>query len=267
MIPEKDEGYQVRAVRRALGILMTFGPEHSALSLSELAETLRLHKSTLIRLLSCMESMGFIERDPYNSKYRLGIRNYEVGSNYYLANLNIDRVARIFMEELVDEWNLTANLAVLDGNDIVYVGIVEPHRALRVNQSIGSRFQIHCTALGKAMLAHVDEETRERIIDEIELMVHTPNTITCPERLRADLAETQERGYALDDEEAIKGARCVGVPIVGRDGLVYGALSLSGTVVDVTPDNWDDIAQTMIEATGKIVTKLGTPMINGVQHG
>lgn len=246
---------------------MTFSPEKPDLSLSDLAESMQLHKSTLIRLLSCMESLGFIERDPQSTKYRLGIRNYEVGSNYYLANFDIDQVARAFMEELVDEWNLTANLAVLDGNDIVYVGIVEPHRALRVNQSIGSRFQIHCTALGKAMLAHVDEETRESIIDEIELMVHTPNTITCPERLRAELKDTQERGYALDDEEAIKGARCVGVPIIGRDGLVYGALSLSGTVVDVTPENRDDIAQSMLDATAKIAGKLGTPMVNGVQHG
>lgn len=254
---ESGENYQVRAVKRALEILSAFSPKEPEFYLSELSKKLNQNKSTTLRLLACLQSMKFLEQDKATGKYRLGIKTFEVGSVYYVTQLKVDQVAKPYMERLVDRWKLTANLAVMDQNEIVYVGIVEPHRHLRVNFSIGSRFGIHYTGLGKAMASQFSEERVDRIIRERGLVTLTPRTITSPDEFKQHLAEVRARGYAVDNEEAIPGVRCVAAPIKDYTGEAVAALSVSGSILDLTEELLPAIAADVKLAAEEISVKLG----------
>lgn len=250
--------YQVRAVQRALQVLTSFTAAEPEMSLSQLASKTGLHKATLVRMLRCLESMGFI-RQTAAGRYHLGPKVFELGSVYYVTQLNVERVARPWMERLVDRWGLAANLAVLDEGQILYVAIVEPRRALRVQFSVGSRFAVHCTALGKALLSGLEDREVDRILAWRGLPRMTEFTITDPAVLKRELAEVRARGYAVDNQEAIPNVRCVGVPLRDHRGSVVAALSLSGSILDLTDEMIRPVASDLLEAAAAITRALGGP--------
>ncbi len=248
--------YQIRAVQRALHVLTSFTASEPEMSLSRLASKTRLHKATLVRMLRCLESLGFI-RQTEAGRYELGVKVFELGSVYYVTQLNVERLARPWMERLVDRWGLTANLAVLDEGQIVYVAIVEPKRALRVQFSVGSRFAAHCTALGKSLLSGLDDREVDRIVARRGLPRMTEHTITDPAELKRQLAEVRARGYAVDNQESIPNVRCVGVPLRDHRGRVVAALSLSGSILDLTPEAIRPVASDLLEAAAAITRAMG----------
>jgi DNA-binding IclR family transcriptional regulator len=248
--------YQIRAVQRALHVLTSFTATEPEMSLARLAAKTRLHKATLVRMLRCLESLGFI-RQVDTGRYQLGVKVFELGSVYYVTQLNVERLARPWMERLVDRWGLTANLAVLDEGQIVYVAIVEPKRALRVQFSVGSRFAAHCTALGKALLSGLDDQEVDRIIARRGLPKMTEHTITDPAELKRQLADVRARGYAVDNQESILNVRCVGVPLRDHRGHVVAALSLSGSILDLTQEAIRPVATDLLEAAAAISRAMG----------
>jgi len=249
--------YQVRAVSRALRILTAFTPENHTLTLSNLSTELDLHKSTLIRLLSCLEAEGFIEKTD-GGDYRLSIKAYEIGSAYYLSRLSVAQVARSYTTKLVERWQLSANQAVLDHDEIVYIDIVEPNQPLRVKFSIGSRAEVHCTALGKVLVSEMDPSSVLAILAAKGMKRYTPKTITDPDRYLESLAAVRALGYALDQEEIIHGVRCVAAPIRGANGQIISALSLSGPTSFFVEKMTPPVVESLIEATSQISGKLLT---------
>ncbi|MDR7515623.1 MAG: IclR family transcriptional regulator [Armatimonadota bacterium] len=254
--------YQIRAVQRALHVLTSFTAAEPEMSLSRLAAKTRLHKATLVRMLRCLESLGFIRQTAVGT-YQLGLKVFELGSVYYVTQLNVERLARPWMERLVDRWGLTANLAVLDDGQIVYIAIVEPKRALRVQFSVGSRFAAHCTSLGKALLSGLDDREVDRILARRGLPRMTEFTITDPTDLKRQLAAVRARGYAVDDQESIPNVRCVGVPLRDHRGRVVAALSLSGSILDLTDQMIRAVASDLLEASAAISRAMGEPIAPG----
>lgn len=249
--------YQIRAVERALQVLTCFTAAESEMSLGRLSAKTGLHKSTLVRILRCLESLGFIRQLP-TGRYQLGLKVFELGSVYYVTQLNVERLARPWMERLVDRWGLTANLAVLDEGQIVYIAIVEPKRALRVQLSVGSRFSAHCTAMGKALLSGLDGEETDAVIARRGLPKYTAFTITDPASLKRQLEEVRKRGYSVDNQESIPNVRCVGVPIRDFRGKAVAAMSLSGSILDLTRELVVPVASDLREAAGAISRALGS---------
>ena len=254
----QDPNYQVRAVSRALQILRLFTTERPELSLSEISELSNLNKSTILRLLSVLREERFIVQNPANEKYSLGIRVFEIGSVYYLCHLRINQVARVYMETLCEKVKLTTNLAILDHGDVLYIGIEEPQKLIRLNISIGSRFGVHYTALGKVLLSNMSEEMIDMIIAEKGgLEKRTDKTITCPEEFKEHLKTIKEQGYALDDEEGILGITCIAAPIYDYSGSNVAALSISGMSVEITDERKPELVEVLKETANSISGSLG----------
>lgn len=252
-----ESTYHTRAVARALQILNSFTINDLELSVADLHDKLGIHKSTLVRLLQCMAEEGFIEQNPQTDKYRLGIKTYEIGSRYYRTRMmNLGIVARPSMQRLVDKFNLSANLAIRDRHEIVYVDVIEPKGTpLRVAYSTGDRFGVHHTALGKALIAYLPPYELEDIL-EAELTALTPRTLTTPEELVKELEQVRRQGYAVDDEESLPGLRCVAAPIWDNYGVV-ASLSASGSTLTITLERVEEIACSLMEAARRISAQLG----------
>lgn len=248
--------YRIQAIERAVAILNTFSVEEPELGVTELADRLELHKSTVHRFLVNLEAAGLVERNRHTSRYRLGLRIFELGG-LVLQQMNLWDEALPFLEGLVRDSGETGHLAVLDGGEAVYIEKVEARRALRIPSAIGRGYPAHATSLGKILLAHLETGARDALIEERGLHRCAPNTITDPDLLREELAEIRRQGYAVDDEEYEEGLRCIGAPIVGHTGQIVAAMGIGGPVTRVTPTRVDELAELVMAAAGSLSRRMG----------
>lgn len=253
----KDSPYQVQVLDRVLAILDALAAREGEMSLFELAERLDLHKSTIHRLLMVLARHRLVERRPQNGKYGLGLKLFELGSKAS-NRLGLGERARPHLERLAAAAGETAHLCMLDGGEVVYLAKVEPTRTIRVPSSVGQRNPAHCTAVGKALLAHLPESELDALIRSRGLKAYTRNTITTAALLKRELRVIRERGYAVDDEEIEEGLRCVGAPVRDHSGRVVASLSVAGPAFRLT--------RAKIPAVARLVTRIGAAMSAELGH-
>src|SRR5262249_4153546 len=181
-------------------MLEPLAAEHSELGPSEVSERTGLHKSTVHRLLQVLERHRLIEKKAQNGKYRLGLRLFELGSKA-VAQLDLRERARPYLERLVVETGEAAAICVLYGGPMLSLANVESPRTLRTPSTVGRRTPLHCTSVGKALLAFLPEDEQAELIKKCELTAYTRHTLTKPARLKAELKLIRQRGYAMDNEE------------------------------------------------------------------
>jgi IclR family KDG regulon transcriptional repressor len=249
--------YRIQSIERAVAILNAFSAEEPELGVTDLAERLALHKSTVHRFLVNLEAAGLVERNRHTSRYRLGLRIFELGG-LVLQQMNLWDEALPFLEGLVHDSGETGHLAVLDGGEAVYIEKVEARRALRIPSAIGRGYPAHATSLGKILLAHLGAEARDAIIAERGLTRCTARTITDPERLRGELDRIRAQGYAVDEEEYEDGLRCIGAPILGHTGQVVAAIGIGGPVTRITPQRVGELAELVMSAAGSLSRRMGS---------
>jgi len=210
-------------VLRAIAVLEVFTAEDTELSLGVLADRSGNPRSSTHRLVTDLVTCGFLERGQYG--YRLGAKLFEIG---HLVPLHrrLREAALPFMQDLLEATHLTVNLAVRDGNEIVYVEKLVQRGTRVPHTRSGGRLPMHCTGLGKAILAFSNKEEVEQILAD-QLVALTPHTITNPVDLRGDLADIRQTHVAFDDQESQLGLFCVASPVIGRHGLI-GAISVTG---------------------------------------
>ena len=212
--------------------MKSFDPIQPELTLTEIAKNVGLNKSTVHRFMRTLVNGGFVAQDPETKRYRVGLALVPLGQ-LATKHLEIRKVAYPRITALQKAVGETVHLAMLDGNEVVYIDIVESTaHFLRLNSRIGKLAPAYCTGLGKAMLAFGDSERLEAVIAN-GLQRHTDTTITDPELLRADLAAARERGYAIDLGEFNPLVRCMAAPIFDRGGVV-AAVSVTRIFVDST---------------------------------
>ncbi len=228
--------YTIDAVARVLDLLQVFIDEKAeSLSLSELTAKLGLNKNAVFRLLATLLEKGFLVKTPANGRYQLSLKFLQLGRAVRLAS-DLRSRALPHMKQLWEEFEDTINLAVLDRGQICYLEALEsPHR-FKFVASAGDNDPVHCTALGKAMIAYLPEAECARLLEERGMPRFTPNTITTRASLQKELARIRQQGYAVNDGEMVEGSRCVAAPILTRSGVVAGALSVSGTATRIGPD-------------------------------
>jgi IclR family KDG regulon transcriptional repressor len=248
--------YRIQAIERAVSILNAFSPEDPELGVTELAERLGLHKSTVHRFMVNLDAAGLVERNPRTGRYRLGLRIFELGG-LVMQQMNLWDEALPFLEGLVHDTGETGHLAVLDGGEAIYIERVEARRALRVPSAIGRGYPAHATNLGKVLLADLAPEQVEQIVAERGLAAYTPHTITDPEGLAAELERIRAVGYAVDNEEYDEGLRCIGAPVRDHSGHVVAALGIGGPVTRITPDRVDELAELVMTAARGLSRRLG----------
>lgn len=250
--------YRVQVLDRAMAILdaLALAKEHENLSLMELANQLRLHKSTAHRLLMILERYRLVEREPQTGRYRLGLRLFELGV-IAISRFNIRDCARPHLERVLFETEETVHLCVLDAGEVLYIDKVEPSRSVRMASKIGRLSPAHCSAVGKAMLAHLSERELDGILRQRGLPRMTAKTIVTPADLKAELKVVRERGYAIDNEEAEEGVRCVGAVVLGPNGRPVGAISTSAPSFRLTLERVPAVADSICRAARAISVECG----------
>jgi DNA-binding IclR family transcriptional regulator len=216
----------VQTITKAGRVLDLFSIERPEWGVSEVAQALKYSKSSISELMSALAKQGLL-RQTGERRYRLGWRVMAL-SQILLETTEFRTEAWRAMEHLVSLTGETVHLAALEANQVIYLDKLQGTRAINVNVTyIGARFPAHCSAVGKAILAHLPWERALEILEVQGMKKFTPNTITTPEELRGELQRVREQGYAYDLEEAELELRCVGAPIRNHSGEVVASMSLA----------------------------------------
>jgi DNA-binding IclR family transcriptional regulator len=218
--------YLVQSVDRALDILESFDYQTGELGVTELAQKLHLPKNNIFRLLATLEVRGYIEQDKKSANYRLGMKPFEV-ANVFLHHLGFRRQARPIIEELVNQCDETAYLAILERSEVIYVLVQDTTQMVRVASFPGRRLPVYCTAAGKAQLAYESADRLDSILQHQPMRKLTENTITDPQVFREHLREVARLGFAVDNEEYESGVRCIAAPVRDYSRKVVASIGLS----------------------------------------
>jgi DNA-binding IclR family transcriptional regulator len=246
----------VQSLERALKILDVLAKNPDGLGVTEISREIDLHKSTVYRLLSTFVKWGYVDQDKKLEKYKLGLKIVEL-SNCILSSLGLREVARPYLEELMKYANEVVHLCVLSDGEVVYIDKVECPSTIRMYSQIGKRAPVHCTGVGKAILAFLPEEEAIRILKAKGLPQKTPNTITNLEEMLKHLEKIRELEYAVDNVEHEEGIRCVATPLFDHTNKVVASISISGPDYRVTEDRIPELAEKIKEIAQQISRKLG----------
>lgn len=217
--------YSIAVVDRTLDLLEALADSDGPLGVTELARRVGATKSAAYRILANLERRGYVAKDATTTRYAPGTRLAYLGRRSLGAG-DLAHVARPVLEDLHARFEETVNLGVLEGDEVVYIDMVESTHGLRMSARVGARDASHSTSLGKAMLAFLPAGEIDRRLER-PLAARTANTITDPSRLREELARVRVRGVAEDLAENEVGARCLGAPIFDHRGAVIAAISVS----------------------------------------
>ena len=247
--------YKVQALDRAFAVLDLLGESETPLGLAQVAASLQLHKSTAHRFLMVLERHHMVERTS-SGKFRLGLRLFDYG-NRAIEQYDLRERAQPHLRRLVSETEETAHLCILEQARVIYIDKIEPARSVRMITRIGSSNSVHCTSVGKAILAFLPEERITEVIRRTRFERHTNRTITSAEALRAEIEKTHRRGYAVDDEELEEGLRCIAVPLLDAQRFPVAAISVSGPSFRVTAQKLPSIANHLLHCVRGISLDMG----------
>jgi len=226
------------------------------LGVTDICQQLAMPKSSVHNILETLVHERIIEKNRESNKYNLGVRLVELGNRAQIS-LDICRIAHPFLVGLNTQTGETVHLTVLDNDEVLYVDCVESKMRIRTYSVIGERAPLHCTAVGKAILAFRPDQERKRIIREKGLERATPSTITDELLLQEDLRKTAQRGYSVDNMEHEDSLRCVGAPIRNWKGEVNASVSVSGPSQRLTLKRLFTIAPALMDATTEISRRMG----------
>ncbi len=215
----------IQVIDRVASLLAALSTQRDPLSLKFLSAETKLHPSTAFRILNALAAHGFVERTSLG-QYALGVKLLQLGGRVR-EQTDVVREATPIMESLRSQVGESVNLTVREGDEVVYVARSVPNRMMRVEQLIGSRAPLHATAVGKLFLAEAGEKVCREYARRTGLPRYTPNTFTQAKRLWDEAQVSQQRGYALDNEEAEPGVSCIAVPINDSQGHMIAGLSIS----------------------------------------
>jgi IclR family acetate operon transcriptional repressor len=247
--------YQVRAVTRALDVLLAFRELDPPVELGTLARHTGLHPSTALRYAESLRSRGLL-RSLATGGYELGSPLFELATGY-LRNLSVWSHATALAERLAAAVNETASVGVLDNGAVLYIAIANGQRELGIQSQPGTRHPAHCTALGKAMLADLDWEEVRAVLRAHPPARLTERTIIEAGRLRDELERVRRLGYAVDDEERSEGVVCLGAPIRDHTGRAVAAVSVSGPSFRMREAMADGLADTVTRMADEVGLRLG----------
>jgi IclR family KDG regulon transcriptional repressor len=246
----------IKSLQRALNILDLFDEQAADLGITEIADTVGLHKSTAAGLVYTLEYNGYLAQDPETRKYRLGFKLVERASTL-LDQLDVRNVALPYLQELRAWCNESVNLAVRDGGQIVYIERVTSSRTLGMRAKVGYRAPLHCTALGKAILSGMAPDEVDGLIAEHGLPAVTVHSITDRAQFLEELARVREQGFAVDNQENEIGICCVAAPIFDHTDCPVSAVSVSSPILRLPLSDVPRYGQKVMEAANSISSRLG----------
>ena len=251
----KSNSAPVGVISKVLKILEALQGSASGLGLKAICDATAIHKSTAHRFLKHLEREGYLICTEAGA-YLIGPRLSQMTAGVN-PRANLQAVARPVLWELWKSTQETVNLAVLDQSTVLYVEVMESPHEFRLSSRVGTRRPLHATALGKVLAAFLPDELRESILSTVSFQPSTQKTIMNMVQFRRELQKIRRQGYALDDEEAVMGARCVSAPILGSKGEAVAAVSVSGPVTRLSLSQVPTLADAVTNAARYISSAMG----------
>lgn len=245
----------IQSVDKAMRLLDCLATARKPLTLQEIAQATGWAKSTIYGLLSTMREHAVVEQSKQDGKYRLGVRLFELGS--VVSNLrDIRALARPHLQNVAMQTGESVHIGMLDRGEVLYLDTVDSNMALRVVAEAGMRLPVHCSALGKAMLAYLPEMQIKSILQMRGMPAFTPHTITTQEAMDEELKKIRNEGFSLENGEMRIGMRCVAAPIFDAEGMATYAIGVTGMMRRVVDDAVTLAQKLVVEAARSITAEL-----------
>ena len=255
----ESDRYTVPALERGLRLLERFGPHHPVWAAPELARALELPRSTVFRMLTTLEGMGYLQRA--GTEYRLGLSVLRLGYDY-LSTQPLAELAQPVLQKLCDEQGLTSNMALRDGDQVVYVSRVTPPGAFQGAVRVGSRLPAHATVLGRALLQDMDAQQLQAVFGSQELPQFSENTPHTVDQLLSLLARDRQLGYAMGEGFYEPGISSIAVPVrygQGQDsGTIVAGIALAIPFTELAPERTQQWVQALTAAAQHLSAHLRT---------
>ncbi|MCM3760336.1 IclR family transcriptional regulator [Halalkalibacter oceani] len=246
-----------QSLDKALQLLECFSDVNFELRVSDFCKMLNMSQSSVSRLINTLADRGFVEKNDFSGAYYLGKKVISL-AGISLNNYEIRKQALPELHNLENKTNLSANLAILDHTKMFYLAHVDSKRSPKMYTLVGYTNPLHSTGIGKVLLAHLDDEELNQIVNDIPLTPYTIKTIDNKQKLLKELELTRKRGYAIELEELALGRACIAAPVRNRSGKVVAGVSLSGPLSEIRlEEQQEELAKILIEATDLISIKMG----------
>ncbi|MDP4162260.1 MAG: IclR family transcriptional regulator [Bacillota bacterium] len=246
----------VQSVSRALEIISIVSTRKNGAGVTEIAKQIDINKSSVYRTLSTLVHYGYIEQEEETGRYKLGYKFLEMSSKL-LDSIDLREVAKPFLKEMEKKTNEVVHLVVHDQGEVVYIEKLEGNETLRMHSKVGRRAPMHCTSVGKAIMAHLPSSAVMDILEQKGMPMHTERTIVNKDRFLQELRQVKQQGFAFDHQENETGITCLAVPIFDHLGKIHAAASISGPTIRMTAERMEHLQKLMIELGKQISAKLG----------
>lgn len=247
----------LKTLARGLRVFAAFTPERPEASLTDISEILGVDPSTASRFVYTLETLGYLERDEETKLYRVSPKTYALTVSLS-GPRNLRKVSLPFMEDLRDTTGETVVLGVRDAAEMVIIEVVETKYLLVPRGWVGGRVPVHCSALGKSVLANLPHAEVIRLVDTISLTPYTQKTLTNRMDFLTELKITRERGWSLNQEEFTEGVVSVGAPIFSGDREVTGAICIDVPTVRITNDQFLEQVAAEVVHTAQAISNIGS---------
>jgi IclR family transcriptional regulator, KDG regulon repressor len=258
-IDDEAEGKQrggVQSLGRAFAILEEVARHRDGIGLAELSKLVGLHNSTTFHLARTLASLGYLRQDKESKRYRIGRPLFALAASA-LDEIEMVHVATPVLEDLSRETGESGHFGVRMGDAVVVIARTSGPGAFQLTERVGVVRPVHCTALGKIVLAALRPDQLKRMLERIELKPSTENSITDAAVLLKEIEEIRRTGIAFDDGEFNTEVRCIAVPVLDFTGQVIGALGISGPIWRLSNQALQGHARLVRAAANRLSTELG----------
>ncbi len=247
----------IQSLDRGLKILEILGKSDKPLSLNEITEYFDIDRSSIFRLLGTLIAHNFVHQDPDTKKYMLGFKIMEL-SGAFGEQSKIETFLRPVLKYVCEKTQQNTHLAMLHGQDVVFIAVEQPRNSLSMHISVGTREPAYATALGKVLLAFMPQPEKEMLLREVTLQKYTSKTITSVAVYKKHLEAIVNTKYAIDNEEYRLGVVCIAAPVFNHRGVVEYSIGISGSREQVCP-KLDEYISVVKDAGAEASRLLGMP--------
>jgi DNA-binding IclR family transcriptional regulator len=243
------------AVQRAFAILELLDSSRRGWNISEMSRKLSIPKSTTHVLVLTLERLGYIRRYRSSRRYQLSLKIFALGREV-LKTMPLPELALPHMRWLVEETKLTAHLGILERNHVVFIQKVDGPSMIKFDTYIGKRSHLHCTGLGKSLLAYQPDEVLQALLSNHSFHRFTEKTIVSWQAFRKELSKVRQMGYSMDDEEEELGVRCLASPILAASGETLAAVSVTGTTSQIRAEETKKLGNLVRQGAARIAASV-----------
>lgn len=252
---DKTAQNTIKSLDRAMEVF-EYLSEAQGKPLTVLADEMGQSPATVYRILVTLEGRGLVEFDHEEQVWHIGPRAFVIGARFLRRTSLVDR-ARPIMRKLMEATGETANLGIERGGAVLFLSQVETHASIRAFFPPGTLSPMHASGIGKALLAHMDEDRLNRVLSTVELTRFTDHSITDQATLRQDLATIRENGYSVDNEEKNEGMRCIAAPVFDMNKEAIAGISVSGPTSRVSVSETERLSRAVIDAAHQLTSAIG----------